>query len=184
MMRLLLVLLVVLLVPVNVSAKGATWRSKYVRVRAYVGDEWLPIVEQSVADMNAVLPSRAPRLILEPQAAIPCSQARKQNAKKRRVIVVCENPAMREFGHTVADIEKDVIQSPVILTVGKYPETWDADFNATRARKLVCHELMHAVSWAPEDVGDASCVSGRGFEIVTPGPDDIAFLDRVYGKHR
>ncbi len=185
MMRAVLILLLVAMMPGEVMAGGAVWKSKYVRVRSYVGGAWLPIVEQSVADMNAALPPRAPRLILEAYGFIPCKQAKKRNERAKRVIVICENAGMADFGHTVADVERRVIQSPVILTVGAYPDTWDVTFNATKARKLVCHELMHAVSWAPEDVGDASCLSGSGYEIVTPGPDDIAYLNGVYRRrHR
>jgi hypothetical protein len=166
---------------------GAVWhRAKYVRVRAYVGSAWQPFIAQGVADMNAILPQRAPQLMLETLAPIPCKQARKKNARKRRILVVCENPEKRwpDSASTLLDTERGTILSPVIVTLGPAPNTGTAYWDALVAQNTVCHELMHAVAGAPENVGSASCVSGPDYLNTRPGADDIAFLQRVYRKRR
>lgn len=161
----------------NAYAVGGTWKGDYVRVINAADPSWRPLITQAVADLNAAMPESGPQFVVTESVKRKCKVGQH---KKRRTIVICstEVDATHNLGHvgrTRGKVVRGHIVSPVIVRLGgdasPFPPQWD--------QNTLCHELMHAAAWAPEKMGQDSCVSNE--YLTTFGPADIAFLQRMYG---
>lgn len=159
--------------PLDVAAKdGATWRKHRVVVKDYTPDEWKPYVADMVIAFNAMLPKRAPRLVYEAQPETPCKTLKRKRGRGQ--IAVCTGAFI---DNTVLVAKNGVIRSALIQL---FPETMP-----THRHGFVCHEMMHAVTDAPDDYSyphpETSCVLG---DANFPGKWDAAYARKVYNKAR
>jgi hypothetical protein len=164
--------LIVLLILMSVEgavAEDSVWRGKTVVVRDATPPAWKPYVEAMVAEFNAILPKRAPRLVYRAIDEAPCGG-------KARGIVICVADhftqtgvagEMQRLSRTHAEIR--------LLPLDRFIEP----------RIVLCHELMHALTGIPDNAAlpypDDSCVWGF---LSHPGSFDVAYVQEVYRDHR
>jgi DMSO/TMAO reductase YedYZ molybdopterin-dependent catalytic subunit len=169
-MRVLLVLLAILLVlPGEVGAR----RGKRVLViRDYTSAAWEGVVEQTVADFNAVMPQRGPDLRYERMEATSC-EALVVPRPRDRFVALCSVAAFdRDFGALF-------LRGGVLAFSDRYTGPWYDQFRAT----VVCHEFMHLLTNIPDNDGalpDQSCVWG---DLSQPGSFDIDRLRETYRRN-
>jgi hypothetical protein len=169
MMRLLLVLLMLIPVAEGAVAEGPVWRGKTVVVRDATPPAWKPYVEAMVAEFNAMLPKRAPRLVYRAVEEAPCGG-------KGRGIVVC---VADHFGHPdVAGEMQRLSRTHAEIRLLPFERF-------VEPRIVLCHELMHALTGIPDNAAlpypDDSCVWGF---LPHPGSFDVAYAQAVYRGHR
>jgi hypothetical protein len=168
-MRVLLVLLVLLVLPGEVDARR---RQRVLVVRDSTSAAWDGVVEQTVADFNAVMPQGGPQLRYERMDAQPCIIH--PTRRRRSVLDVC---SISHLSSAALAHQRQL----VILLNDAYTGPWYDQFRAT----VACHEIMHILTRVDDNDGalpDQSCVWG---ELSQPGPFDIDLLRQRYGrKHR
>jgi hypothetical protein len=163
--------------PSAASAVGVAWPGRTVVVYDHSGwSEVAPMVEA----FNAVRPKRAPRLIHRDLSGQPCR-------KHRRGITVCEAAILDDAAGTFSLVYEDgwAERGTIRLLV---------DALHGERQRIVCHELMHVLTGIGDryavdpETGvvtgpypDQSCVWGI---LPHPGPFDVAYAKRVYGKQR
>ena len=170
-MRIVLAVLAFVLLAPDVHA-GAVWTGKTVPVYDYTSPAWEGIIAATVADMNAMLPKKAPRLVYRRMPERPCSQA----PERQGVIVVCLLDATDPSqAHAVWLTQRHIItEAQIRLSPSTLPRN---------QRKEACHEFMHATTGISDNYGaspETSCVWGT---LSNPGPIDVAFARKVYRKH-
>jgi hypothetical protein len=160
----------------DVLATGAAWTKKRVGVYDYTSAEWRPLVETTVAEFNAMLPARAPRLFYQPMGEAPCAQI--SPGVHSGGITVCTAPflpASAELGEAQFSVKKGRL-SRVRITL--------SEAGSPRLRDTtVCHEFMHATTGIPDNYGalpTTSCVWGS---LSAPGSFDAHYARRVYRTH-
>lgn len=159
------------------QAAGAVWNTRRVPVWDFAPDDWKPNVARAVADFNAAMPPGVPRLVYRAMGEQACDSLPEYGRKGG--ISVCVG-ADANWAHTYA-VGREMRRAKILL----HPDGREA----VRAKAL-CHELMHAVTYAPEGytldengrpVGlrheRTSCVQGL---LTTPGPWDRAFARKMY----
>jgi hypothetical protein len=160
------------------SQAGVAWRSNTVQVRVYTSSAWVPLIQRSVRDINAVMPRKGPRLILRVHGERSCAWVRKQKFT-RPTITICSRPDRDALGWTRYKQQRHTFRHERVRIMlrgepNPHPAFVGDDQNT------VCHELMHAVSGMPDGERHAdSCVQGW---LESPGPWDVAYLQRVYRK--
>lgn len=172
MVRVVLILALLLMLPGEVMAKdGAAWHKKRVVVHDYTSAAYKPYVAEMVAAFNAMLPKRAPKLVYREQPERACNTLDK---KRPKVITICLSGG--EWDMTATDAKHGEITRATVILIGN--DTPDQIHNT------ICHELMHAVTDAPDDYRDPhlteSCVQGM---TPYPGAWDKAYARKVYRKH-
>lgn len=161
----------VLLAPQDFAAKPRTWDGRRIAVYDYTTTS-RPYVEAMVAEFNAVLPRRAPRLVYHAMEPGGCGS-------HRRGIVVCDGPPYlgdREGATEQVFSGGEMFRARITLVTVVIP-------GGHGPANSVCHEFMHALSGIPDRYfsRENSCVHGL---MDNPGAFDIAYLKRVYGKKR
>jgi len=171
-MRIVLAVLALFLLSPDVLAGGAVWTGKTVAVYDYTSPAWDGIIAQTVAEMNAMLPKQAPRLLYRRMAEVPCAQA----PMRKKAIVVClvgagdPSPAHASWWTH----QHSISRAQVRLSPSASPNNH---------RKEACHELMHVLTSIQDNYAaapDTSCVWGN---LSSPGPFDVAYAKKIYRKH-
>jgi hypothetical protein len=160
----------------EVLATGAAWTKNGIGVYDYTSAPWRPLVESTVAEFNAMLPARAPRLVYQPMGEVPCSQISAQ--LHRGGITVCTAPSLpanAELGEAQFSVNKGQLSRVrITLSEASAPQLRDT---------TVCHEFMHATTGIPDNYGalpESSCVWGN---LTAPGAFDARYAHKVYQKH-
>lgn len=176
MMRPMILLLALLLLSTEtIMAHGAVWHGKRVIVNDYTSAAYKPYVREMVAAFNAMLPARAPKLVYRSRHERSCHDF---SARIKGAIAICTG-AHDDF--TGYGVERGAFTWAVINLIGN---------DAPEFRhSIICHEMMHAITDAPEAEGypyeypnlDTSCVTGA---TDFPGAWDIAYARKVYRRHR
>jgi hypothetical protein len=152
-MRVLVVvlLLCVALVPVADAGKRHDRRDRVI-VTDYTAS---PVIAETVADFNRVMPRRGPRLVY------------------RAVSGQCAQPL------TVCPRELDGFAG--LAYIGANRIEIDPDYR--ESENVACHEFMHVLARVGDnyDSDPASCLYGQ---LDDPGPTDIALLRERYGRRR
>ncbi|MFT4039519.1 MAG: hypothetical protein QM692_15130 [Thermomicrobiales bacterium] len=178
---LLLLLTILLLLPVPLaSGKGARighrWNSPVIRVYDYTGPRWHGVIAQTVADANAILPRRGPRIVYRRMDARPCEGLRAREG----VIIVCERATWPYGWH--AGVAFPIAQHGVI-TKARVEFAATIDYQPDEFAPVACHEVIgHAVLGLPDGPWRApgeSCVQG---EQAAPGTWDAAQAQALYGR--
>jgi hypothetical protein len=169
----LVALLLMLLLPAEAFSGGAGWTGQRVAVLDYTSRVWDSILPTTVAEMNAMLPPEAPRLVYRRKPARDCRHL----IPRRGAIIVCSQERMRAFGVTRVWLSRQRT-----LTKAKV-RLRDTGMGSRRdARNTACHEVMHAITNIRDNPGAApatSCVWGTR---PTPGRRDAAFAAKVYAQ--
>ena len=171
-MRVLLGFLALLLLVPAVPAGGAAWAGKKVPVYDYTSPAWEGVIAQTVAEMNAILPKKAPRLVYRRMPEVPCSQA----PRRKEAIVVCLlAPGDPMPAHAAWWTDgQTILRAQIRLSPSVSPGN---------ERRVACHEFMHVTTGIRDNYGAAlstSCVWGT---LSSPGPFDVAHVKKVYRKH-
>lgn len=173
MIRAALLLLVLLLIPGEVMAKGNAWHRKTVAVNDYTSPAYQPYVAEMVAAFNAMLPKRAPKLIYRAHSERPCAQLARAN--EEGAIMVCLSGG--EWDYTTAHAKDGEIAWAKVVLIGDDPPEG--------RHATICHELMHAVTDVDDNYLDphleTSCVQGA---TTFPGSWDKAYARKIYKKAR
>jgi hypothetical protein len=169
----LIALLLLLLLPDGAFSGRTPWRSTRVVVNDYTSAAWDGILPQTVAQMNAMLPPEAPRLVYRRRQTRACSHV----PPRRGTIAVCSADPLRAHGVTKVWLSKKQTATKARVRLS------DARIRSRRdARNTACHELMHALTGIRDNPGAApatSCVWGTR---PTPGRRDRAFAAQVYAR--
>jgi hypothetical protein len=183
---LLLPLLGLALLPLGAGARqGAAWRQQRVKVVDRLPPLWQPAVAWEVGRLNAVLPKRVPRLVHAPGSERACRRSKKE--AQRRRIVLCLGPEDARQSFTIHTIVARELLSAVIRIS---PRDGSTEYTERTLRRTLCHELMHALTAAPDvslrayysgENDQTSCVGG--IWLAEPGPSDITFAGHVYRKY-
>ena len=158
------------------GGRGVAWTSRTVTVRIYTTVNWHPLIERSIADFNAIMPRRGPRLVMKVQGERSCAWVKRQTFRKP-TITMCSQPDGNGAGWAVYRVDHGTLagQRVWITLVG------DPGHDRYQGHQnTVCHELMHAVSGVNDGWGEPrSCVRG---DLDAPGAWDVAYLERVYAN--
>ena len=161
-MKALLLASVLLLLSGEALASGAAWHRKRIPVHDQAASVWEPYLRVAVARINRMNPRSVPRLVYRPHES-ECNP-------RRRGITVCSREG-NYSGVTYARWKTPLRRATILL---------DPDDNASAERlggytylALACHELMHAVTGAPE----------RKVRDGQPCPYNAAFARKVYREH-
>lgn len=168
-MRLLLLVLVMALLPVGTDARR---HQRVIVVHDYTSAAWDGVVQQTVADFNAVMPKRGPLLNYE-RAQGECPYL-----APRRTIVYCSVTYIPPHQPGGVPPAGTVFNRRTIHLLDLDPDISQWRFNHA------CHELMHVLTGIPDTERSAtveSCVWGF---LPGPGSFDVAQLRQRYGKHR
>ncbi len=171
MKTLLVLLALVMFLPGGTAAKGgAAWRAKSVVVYDHTSPEWQPYVAETVAAFNAMLPSRAPRLVYTPMRERPCTAM----SYERGEIAVCFKG---NDNATAFVVRHRVIHGALVRLIGDDPPD--------ERGNVICHEFMHALTGVPDDYDfpheETSCVQGGG--LNAPGAWDVFYARKMYRKY-
>lgn len=176
-MKAVLLALTLLLLAPEALAGGAVWTGKKVVVFDLTSAAWDGVIAQTVADFNAVMPKKAPLLVYQRMAAKDCAAIRGRDHK--RGIVTCSTAAFSDVGGAAAGFfDNDLRVKRYVL---QFSDPY-ASANPTQRARAACHELMHAYTGIRDNyhaLPDTSCVWGS---LTSPGPFDVAYAKRVYGK--
>jgi hypothetical protein len=170
----LLIFVVSLTITPEGSAVGVAWPKKTVTVHDYSG--WSEVSEV-VAMFNATMPKTVPQLRYRPMNG--------RCHKHRKGITVCEATILDDAAGTFSLVYEDGWAERGVIRL-----LTDA-LHGERTR-IVCHELMHVLTGigdrymrdpetgiATGPYPDQSCVWGI---LPGPGPFDVAYAKKVYGK--
>lgn len=135
-------------------------------------DAWNGVIEETVADFNAIMPPQGPRLVYVDQSGVLCAQD----------VKVCSgyvDPKYGGFAITRAPGEGEILLTDII------------PLSRQGMEMIACHEFMHVLTQIPDDYiidaignviwqhpGTDSCVWNWS---ENPGSFDIATLKSVYG---
>ena len=180
-MRVLLALALVAIMAGEVEARlrGGVWKQDRIPVWDSTAAEWQPFVKRAVHQFNRAMPKNVPRLIYHARIEQPCDDLPVYGDPGG--IRLCLDPDLigaESRGNT------RYIQSGRVLYRAMI-RLWP-DASETLRDTLICHELMHAVTTAPDSRGgwdrlDTSCVRGA---LDAPGSWDVGFARRLYRQHR
>ena len=158
----------------DVLAEGAVWTQKHLFVDDYTSAVWQPVIAETVANFNGILPKRAPQLVYRAMGVQTCESL--PDYDQPRAISVCNGPVTDGDGVTDSAWWKHEFRRVKI--------TLEPTIRSTNRLNVTCHEFMHALTNIPDQDGDpepvTSCVWGR---LSTPGSFDVAYLKRVYHKY-
>ena len=172
--RVWLAVVVLLLWTPEVLAGGAVWKQKHLLIDDYTSSVWQPIVAETVASFNAILPKQAPQLVYRTMGEQPCEGL--PDCGQPNAISVCNGVVEGGDGLTNSSWLNHQFRRAKI--------TLEPTIRPGNRRNVTCHELMHALTNIPDQDGDpeptTSCVWGR---LSTPGTFDIAYIKRVYHKY-
>lgn len=176
-LTLLIGIMVGLMLGVAWSTRGtAAWTSNVVTVRVYAAPAWTPLIQRSIADYNAVMPARGPRLVVRVLPERSCGWVKRQRFA-RATITVCSQPDGDGRGWAVYRVARHrfVDERARITLVGNPGH----DRYTPIHQQVVCHELVHALTAVRDayDTEPESCVRGS---LDVPGAWDVALLERVY----
>lgn len=160
---------------------GAVWTARRVTVRIYTSEAWRPLVLQSVADLNAIMPRRGPKLRPRLMGEHSCEWVRKQRYRQPTITICSVPPPSGFWGSTALTPHHHTVKREMgrVKLIG---HPGHDDRSLEWHQNTACHELMHAISWVNDNYGSEpeSCVQG---ELPHPGAWDRAYLQKVYRKH-
>jgi hypothetical protein len=158
----------------EVLAEGAVWKQKHLLVDDYTSAVWQPVIAETVASFNAVLPKRAPQLVCRALGEQSCGSL--PDYGQPRAISVCNRVVSDGDGLTDSTWWQHEFRRVKI--------TLEPTIRQSNRLNVTCHEFMHALTNIPDQDGDpepdTSCVWG---DLSAPGSFDIAYIKRVYRKY-
>lgn len=170
-MKVLLVMLVLLmLLPLDAISAGTIWGGKKTVVRDHLPDEWQADAKQIVADFNAILPKRAPRLVYRDKEPRLC-----RNVRFKHGIGLCLRPGI-PGGMTVASR-----RGHRFLWAEVGVDTFAA-YEPGHAIGILCEEMLAATVGMPDVEFSERPDSCQGV-LDHPGPYDERFVKKVYRAH-
>jgi hypothetical protein len=144
-------------------------RRETLYIQDYTSGRWDDTLPAMVAQLAALLPAGAPKLVYQRRAPTDCGGLPAPGKSDR--IAICSNPTPTPpfAGTTTMGRHSLITLYDAAVSEGSYE------------REVACHELMHALAHVPDayNTNPDSCVYGH---LDHPGGADIQMLREHYRK--
>lgn len=164
---------------ITTGASAWYWPNDTVPVYDYT-TTWDGVWEEDITAFNALGVIDVPTLIYHREESTPCDKVKRH----RGAIVVCENANLPLSGQTsVRGVGRNIVSAKIVV------DSAHPNFRQ-EALNTACHEMVHALTNAPDHYNSApytSCIYGS---LTYPGPTDRQLLHHAYDhpkkqrKHR